>query len=71
VSSRPGFEAWLSRWKFRRVVDVHHAHFAVDREKQGRVWMFARPRPERDEDQDPLERVVEGASARDENAGEL
>ena len=71
VSSRPGFEAWLSRWKFRRVVDVHHAHFAVDREKQGRVWMFARPRPERDEDQDPLERVVAGALARDENAGEL
>ena len=74
VSSRPGFDAWLSRWKFRRVVDVHHAHFAVDREKQGRVWMFARPRPGHDENREPSKgEVVEGASARekDERAREL
>ena len=74
VSSRPGFDAWLSRWKFRRVVDVHHAHFAVDREKQGRVWMFARPRPGHDENREPSKgEVVEGASVRekDERAREL
>ena len=43
----PGVEAWLDAWGFRKALDEHHAHFAVDRERQARILMFARPRPER------------------------
>ena len=70
TSRDAGMRRWLEKWDFEVQKRLFHAHFAVDRELQAEVLVFARPEASRAERLRAARRRAAGDAPR-RNADEL
>ena len=71
TSRDAGMKRWLDKWGFETQKRLFHAHFAVDRELQAEVLVFARPVAARRAEAPPRASTEPPDARREGNGGEL